>query len=313
MARVSILIPVYNAGEWLRPAIESSLAQTGADIEVIVLDDGSTDGSIEVARSFGPRIRVEQQANAGQNVSRNNLTALSSGEWLIYLDADDALEPDAVRHKLARADGAAAVYGTMELRRYRGGAVVESQSFPARDYPDPFAAAFQWKYPNTSSFMIGRAALIEAGGWNESIRSCTDYDLYFRILLAGGRFAAAPESRSIYRHWSRAQASLEDTLRQTTTRLDVMWGAARELDRRGQWTPEAREAFGNAALGVIRILHTVDADRAAQEFARLRAWNPGLRPAAAHFSTSYRAALRLLGFRGAEFVADTVRRLKRPA
>ena len=307
---VSILIPVYNAREWLGAAIDSALAQTVPGIEVLVLDDGSTDGSHEVAEAFGGRISLARQSNGGQNVSRNRLTAMSSGEWLVYLDADDELAPDAVEKRLARAKDAGAVFGTMNLQHYRGATRVKTESFPASDYPDPFAAAFLWKYPNTSSFMFRRTAIDAVGGWNEAIRSCTDYDLYFRVLLAGGRFAAAPDSISIYRHWSKQQASLEDTFRQTTTRLHVMWDAAHALDRSGGWTTAAREAFGNAALGVIRILHVVSADRAGAEFDRLRAWNPGLQPAPDMFSSSYRAAFRVLGFRGAELVADATRLLK---
>ena len=309
-ATVSVLVPVYNAREWLAAAIESALGQTTPNLEVIVLDDGSTDGSHEVAETFGGRIRVVRQSNGGQNVSRNRLTAMSSGEWLVYLDADDELAPDAVEKKLARAGAADAVFGTMNLQQYHGTERLSTESFPASEYPDPFAAAFLWKYPNTSSFMFRRAAVDAVGGWNEAIRSCTDYDLYFRLLLAGKRFSASPDSVSIYRHWSAQQASLEDTFRQTTTRLDVMWRTAEELDRHGGWTTAARDAFGNAALGVIRILHTVNAARAASEFDRLQSWNPQLQPAPAFFSSSYRAAFRLLGFRGAELVADATRALK---
>ncbi len=307
---VSILIPVYNAREWLPAAIESALAQTAPRVEVIVLDDGSTDGSYEAAEAFGGRIQLSRQPNGGQNVSRNRLTAMSAGEWLVYLDADDELAPDAVEKRLASAGDAGAVFGTMHLQHYRGATMLRREAFPAANYPDPFAAAFLWKYPNTSSFTFRRTAVDAVGGWNEAIRSCTDYDLYFRLLLAGARFAAAPDSLSIYRHWSAQQASLEDTFRQTTTRLDVMWHAAEALDRNGAWTAAARDAFGNAALGVIRILHVVNADRAAAEFDRLRAWNPGLQPAPGMFSSSYRAAYRLLGFRGAELVADATRLLK---
>ncbi len=308
---VSILIPVYNAREWLAVAIESALAQTSPNVEVIVLDDGSTDGSHEVAGKFGARIRLTRQPNGGQNVSRNRLTAMSAGEWLVYLDADDELAVDAVEKKLSRAGAADAVFGTMNLQHYRGAAQLSAESFPASEYADPLAAAFFWKYPNTSSFMFRRSAVDAVGGWNEAIRSCTDYDLYFRLLLDGRRFSAAADSVSIYRHWSKQQASIEDTFRQTTTRLEVMWQAAGELDRTGRWTGAAREAFGNAALGVIRILHVVNADRAAAEFERLRHWNPKLRPAPELFSSSYRTAFRVLGFRGAELVADATRLLKR--
>lgn len=312
---VSILIPVYNAAPWVGAAIESALAQTAPNVEVVVLDDGSTDGSMKVIRSFAGRVRIEQQPNAGQNVSRNRLSVLSGGDWLVYLDADDELAVDAIERKLELISGADAVYGTMHLQRYRGHDHIATESFTAQQYEDAFAAGFHWKYPNTSSFMFRRSAVVQVGGWNESIRSCTDYDLYFRLLLEGKRFVAAPASVSVYRYWSATQASLEDTFRQTTTRLAVMWHVASELDRASRWTPAAREAFGNATLGVIRSLHLVDASRAAAEFDRLRQWNPNVQPAAPFFSPSYRAAFRLFGYRGAELAADLTRSLlpRRPA
>ena len=308
--RVSILIPVYNGGPWLAAAIDSALSQTWDNSEVIVLDDGSTDGSGEVARGFGGKIRVETQPNGGQNVSRNRLTALSSGEWLVYLDADDELAPDAVQRKMVYADRADAVYGSMELRQYRGDDVASTQLFRAVEYDDQLAAAFLWKYPNTSSFLFRRSVVTAAGGWNENIRSCTDYDLYFRLLLSGARMCAAADSLSVYRHWHAGQASLEDVFRQTTTRLQVMWQAADVIDRAGRWTASAREAFTNAALGVIRILYGTDPQRAASEHARLRAWNPSLHPQTPFFSRGYRVAYRWFGFEGAERVAAATRILR---
>ena len=310
---VSILIPVYNARQWVGAAIDSALAQTWPNTEVIVLDDGSTDGSLDVVQAYAGRVRIHTQANGGQNVSRNRLTELSRGEWLVYLDADDELSPDAVLEKLACADGADAVYGSMELRHYQGQSLVQAQPIPAVDHADVFAAAFLWKYPNTSSFMFRRSAVAEVGGWNEAIRSCTDYDLYFRLLLGGRPLRPAPKSISIYRQWSGGQASAENAFRQTTTRLAVMWRTALELDRMGRWTAEAKSAFGNAALRVIRIVHVLDAQRAGVEFDRLRVWNPDLRLAPSEFPSGYRAAFRVLGFRRAEWLASLVRRVHQAA
>src|SRR3982751_1131228 len=96
--RASILIPCSTPERWIAQAIESALAQTWPDREVIVVDDGSTDGSIEVIQRFDGRIRFESGPNRGSNVARNRLLALAEGEWLQYLDADDYLLP----HKIAR-------------------------------------------------------------------------------------------------------------------------------------------------------------------------------------------------------------------
>src|SRR5262245_58403046 len=93
---VSILIPCYNAERWISEAIESALAQTWAAKEVIVVDDGSTDRSLDIIRKFDGRIRWETGPNRGGGRARNRLLELASGEWLQYLDADDYLLPEKI-------------------------------------------------------------------------------------------------------------------------------------------------------------------------------------------------------------------------
>jgi glycosyltransferase involved in cell wall biosynthesis len=97
---VSILIPCFNAERWIGQAIESALAQTYMSTEIIVVDDGSTDGSLEVLRRFGQHIRWETGPNRGANVTRNRLLSLSRGCWLQYLDADDYLLPDKIEPQM---------------------------------------------------------------------------------------------------------------------------------------------------------------------------------------------------------------------
>src|SRR5260370_29187993 len=90
---ISILIQYLNAERWVGQAVESALGQTWAEKEVIVVDDGSQDGSLDVIKSFGGLIRWETGPNRGGNVARNRLLELARGEWLQYLDADDYLLP----------------------------------------------------------------------------------------------------------------------------------------------------------------------------------------------------------------------------
>ena len=97
---VSILIPCYNAEAWVAECIESALAQTYANMEIIVVDDGSRDGSAEVVRKFGTRVTLHSAPNKGANATRNHLTSLARGEWLQYLDADDYLLPGKVASQI---------------------------------------------------------------------------------------------------------------------------------------------------------------------------------------------------------------------
>src|SRR5690606_6649220 len=114
---VSVLIAAYNAERWLAEAIESALGQTYPQVEVIVVDDGSTDGTLSVARSFEDRgVRVVHQANAGACAARNRALEEAQGEFVKFLDADDALASDAIAVQLSalaphRADRYIVPYG----------------------------------------------------------------------------------------------------------------------------------------------------------------------------------------------------------
>jgi glycosyltransferase involved in cell wall biosynthesis len=92
--RVSVVIPVYNREATVADAVQSCLAQTFEDIEVIVVDDGSTDRTREVLNGFGARIKVISQANGGVGAARNAGTRVTSGEYVAWMDSDDIAMPE---------------------------------------------------------------------------------------------------------------------------------------------------------------------------------------------------------------------------
>lgn len=97
---VSVIIPVYNGERFLGEAIQSALAQDYAPIEIVVADDGSTDGSLAVARSF-PGVTVLELPHGGVSIARNEAVAASKGEWLAFLDADDLWMPAKISAQVA--------------------------------------------------------------------------------------------------------------------------------------------------------------------------------------------------------------------
>ena len=101
---VSILIPAYNAERWLGATIRSALAQTWTNTEVIVVDDGSRDGTLKVARTFeNKKVRVVTQPNSGAPAARNRAFELSQGDYIQWLDADDLLDPNKIQFQLEAA------------------------------------------------------------------------------------------------------------------------------------------------------------------------------------------------------------------
>jgi glycosyltransferase involved in cell wall biosynthesis len=305
---VSILIPAYNCRKWVGRAVESALRQSWQRCEVIVADDCSTDGTYEELKYFEDSIRLERSSvNGGQNRTRNRLTELSSGEWLVYLDADDALGRHSVESKLECAAEADAVYGSTKIATYEGDREIQSEVIVAEDHDDLWPAAFAWKFPNTSAFCFRRSAVLNAGGWNEKIRNCTDYDLYFRLLKQGYRFKAAPDAWSTYRQWSAAQAVNVDPLRKMTTRLELMFEAAEYLETEGEMTTGRRRAFFDASLGVLRSIYPLDPDLAIKQHEALLSMCPECRPSKELFPAPYRFVYGTVGFSSAERLAELMR------
>jgi glycosyltransferase involved in cell wall biosynthesis len=114
---VSVVIPCYNAEAYLGEAIDSVLGQKAGPFEIIVVDDGSTDGSSGVARGFGEAVRYERQANAGIAAARNRGVELSAGRYLAFLDADDVWPEGSLARRLDMlrgSPGTACVFGAVE-------------------------------------------------------------------------------------------------------------------------------------------------------------------------------------------------------
>ena len=203
---VSILIPCFNAERWIGQAIESALAQTYSPTEIIVVDDGSTDRSLDIIKGFGQRIRWETGPNRGANATRNRLLALARAPWLQYLDADDYLLPDKVERQMefrAEHPDTDVVYSPISI-------VFEYHSEPGGRYilpipapHDPWTLLIRGDLPQTGGPLWRKTAIEAVGGWKDD-RTCytCEYQLYLRLLMAGRCFLYCPHVGAVYRQWS---------------------------------------------------------------------------------------------------------------
>ena len=205
---VSILIPAHNAAPWIRETLDSALAQTHPRVEIVVVDDGSADDTLALARAFEPRgVRVANQANAGASAARNHALRLARGEFIQFLDADDLLSPRKLELQLALLAGrpagtlATCRWGRFETDPAAARFVDEAvfRDFAPLDYLLAHTGGGAMMHP--AAWLVPRAVAEAAGPWDETLSLNDDGEYFARVVLAsaGLAFAAGPAAASYYR------------------------------------------------------------------------------------------------------------------
>jgi glycosyltransferase involved in cell wall biosynthesis len=194
LPRVNVVIPCFNAERYIAATLRSVLAQHGAELEVIVVDDGSTDGSVTVVERDFPQVKLIRRANAGVAAARNAGIAAADAPWLAFCDADDIWLPGKLSAQfdaLAASQGACMSYTAWQvwpsLAPEPEPALV--QQLTAESAGPPWAGATGWLYPEllldcvvwTSTVLMQRRLLDEVGGFDMGLRIGEDYDLWLRL------------------------------------------------------------------------------------------------------------------------------------
>src|SRR5262249_23763397 len=187
---VSILIPAYNAEEWIAETLQSAVSQTWENKEIIVVDDGSKDGTFEAAQKFSPRVRVVKQENRGAAAARNNALSLCRGSYIQWLDADDLLSPDKISRQMAVAQGRQD--NRLLLSCAWGGFMYRSNR--ANFNPTPLwnnLKPAEWLirklgqnlYMQPATWLVSRELTETAGLWNTELKVDDDGEYFCRVLL----------------------------------------------------------------------------------------------------------------------------------
>ncbi|HWC60533.1 MAG TPA: glycosyltransferase family A protein [Verrucomicrobiae bacterium] len=207
MIRFSIIIPTYNRAALLREALESVFKQKFSDFEVIVVDDGSTDGTEETLRAFAGKIRCFGQRNRGPGAARNLGAARAEGKYLAFLDSDDLLFPwslDVYDDVIRAHNSPAFIAGKPKVFR-------ESAELPASSpaplsvnaFPDYLASGDQWRWWGASSFVIRRDQFVAGKGFTSEPINGEDADLALRLGTAPGFVqVTGPETFAYRQHVS---------------------------------------------------------------------------------------------------------------
>lgn len=257
----SVIVPFFNERETLGPALESVVAQTYDRWEIVAVDDGSSDGSADVADGFAatdPRITVIRRANGGLPAARNSGLAVARGSFCALLDADDLWLPEKLERQLPLLDDHTVVFsdtwveeGTSR-QRYGSRVGLSDGVYPRGDVLDEL---LRQNFVPSLTAVVPTGLLRSVGGFSTELPISLDWDLWLRLALAGVRFDYVPDPLAVYRLRRDSLSSDQETLRREAVAVLARFRA------------RASEPMRAAATSRLRT-----ARRELEVFLRKRAW-----------------------------------------
>jgi GT2 family glycosyltransferase len=276
-AVVSIVIPCFRQGHYLAGAIDAALNQSHPAVEVVVVNDGSDDQTDEVARGYGSRITYVSQANQGLSAARNSGIAVATGKYLLVLDSDDLLHPDAVRWLVETADNRENVLCVMGFRNFTDENVRTPECAgkpPGLSWPeanprhsylptrfltengDLRPALFRSNLGPPHSYLSSRSMIQRCGGFDTRLKSCEDWDAWVRLVFAGAELVIVERYGAYYRQHPHSMS--RNFLRMAQTRVEVM----SRIRQRARTDPQLIRRLGDDPARLRRQLR----DFIAQEY-----------------------------------------------
>ncbi|MDX6766275.1 MAG: glycosyltransferase family A protein [Candidatus Methylacidiphilales bacterium] len=301
---VSILIPCRNAAPWLRACLDSAFAQTWPEKEIILVDDGSTDGSLAIARAYLARgLRLIEGPSRNAAAARNTALHAAKGQWIQFLDADDLLAPDKIERQVRLAAG------QPNIRLMSG----EWDRFLTNPNEARFRPQPNWKDLDPVEFLSllfhggwmmqpgawlsHRTLLDEAGSWNENITLNDDGEYFARVMLAAGRIYFCPGARIYYRSLPSGSLSSRSDARSLQSLFDATSLIFQNLEKTaGSDTARPIMAAGWKWLAFELYPGAPGLSRRAEDASR--ALGGSLRPFPA--GPTFQALSRLVGWRAAK-------------
>jgi glycosyltransferase involved in cell wall biosynthesis len=260
--RVSVVIAVYNRAHVLGRAIQSVRAQTFQDLELLVVDDGSLDGSAEVVAPFDdPRIRVVRlPRNRGVSRARNTGILEARGSLVAFLDSDDEWLPEKLERQVACfPQPPAGDDGLVSCRYVRHNDLTHRIAAPTRPIPrgDPFDQIVHGRAPLPSCVVMPRAAVEAVGGLDEALPAFADYELWLRLAATSTGFVELGDVLVIkHEHDTRQISSDPDVMLRAFRVLDRKWGARIRM-RSGRPTYRRWRAQFLTSIQYVRVRQAV--------------------------------------------------------
>lgn len=292
---ISVVIPCHNAERLVEDAVHSALGQTHPPAEIVCVDDGSSDATLEVlhnlSAAFPDRLRVVAQPRGGACAARNKGLSLVTGAYVQFLDADDELLPDKLSHQATvvhQHDEPDLVVGSYVRHQLDG------SQLPLINQPmNPWVALLQKRMGITSVNLFKREALLHVGGWNEDYPSNQEYELMFRMLQAGHSVAFDPSPLTIIRQQPRSISNA--TPEANLVRRIGLVAEIREYARRHVGEGEVVDTADSVLFFLIRMRCNYNLQRGIDAFHEH--FDDSYVPQVDRYITrTYARAYRLLGF-----------------
>jgi glycosyltransferase involved in cell wall biosynthesis len=256
VSSISIIIPCFNAAGTLDATIECLLRQENVELDILVVDDGSTDDSVAIARRFEPKLRVLTGRNQGVSAARNRGISETTGDWIVFLDADDLLLPGTLRLRLlTAATGADVVICDWQEWTEDGtvcGPVCSIDCAAITSIPEVACATHVWA--TTAAIMYRRPLVERIGGFRDDLPIIQDARFLFDAAYRGARFAHSPHIGAAYRISQRSLSRSDperfwsDVLT-NVIQIEALWRI------RGKLSPKEFEAlegiYNQAARGLF--------------------------------------------------------------
>lgn len=304
---VSIVIPCFNAAAWIGETIASAMDQGDVPLEIVLVDDGSTDDSVTIAQRIArERLHVIRQTRQGVSRARNVGTAAAQGTFIQYLDADDLLVPGTLTAKVNAlvTTGADVAYGDwLHWQRGDSGAFIEGSRVTRTIDGRPDIEIFGGKWWPLAALLYRRSLVERMLPWREDLPIIQDARFLLDAALCGGRFVHVEAIVAKYR-------VLDESLSRRDPRTFFEDCYRNGTDLRRRWEAEGRfdSERRRCVIGLYNYLaqsfFPLDRQRAAEMIRELQALEPGYVP---NEPPALRALATVVGYRSAEYLAGWFR------
>lgn len=302
---ISIIIPAYNVEDYIEECVRSAFGQTYKPIEVICIDNNSTDNTWQKLKQLQetyPSLLIEKELKPGAPAARNKGLALSNGEWIQFLDADDLLLPEKIEHQVHLIKNKPEVCFIAAASRKEHINGQSTTTIPKQDHP--FKSLFTTNLGITSSNLWNKTYINQVSGWDESLKSSQEADLMFRLLQINSQVIFDAEPLTIIQERETGQISTkhpqDNWVRYFNKRVEILnW--IKENDTKIYASHQT--FFNDSLFGILKIISNQKPDGLKVSSQLWKSYLKGKyvpSPAQNHSTKPYLFLYKILGFTTAE-------------